>query len=327
MNHKTRPPEFGPLPPPPPRRRLPCLAPRGLGADAASSSPRDYLKRPPQRTPLARVLPPCRGCCCRHCRAARSRRATPRTAPQRAAHRAGRGARRDRGRRARPAPRTSWPRMRRRVRGRRRAGRGAALQLARRQPGAGRHHQRRNPAPEDPAQEEGRTRWSRRPALPGAYYIAVAADEIYADKASIVGSIGVLMDGFGFTGTMEKLGVERRLLTAGENKGIGDPFSPVTEKQRAYTPGDARPDPPAVHRRGEAGPRPAPEGKARTPSRACSGTASRPSTMGLADHLGSLDYVAREVVQGRRDHRLHAEGERGRAAGQALRGVGGARGR
>jgi protease-4 len=50
----------------------------------------------------------------------------------------------------------------------------------------------------------------------GAYYIAVAADEIYVDKASLVGSIGVLMDGFGFTGTMEKLGVERRLLTAGE---------------------------------------------------------------------------------------------------------------
>ncbi|HET9644013.1 MAG TPA: S49 family peptidase, partial [Burkholderiaceae bacterium] len=52
----------------------------------------------------------------------------------------------------------------------------------------------------------------------GAYYIAVAADEIYVDKASIVGSIGVLMDGFGFTGAMQKLGVERRLLTAGENK-------------------------------------------------------------------------------------------------------------
>lgn len=67
-----------------------------------------------------------------------------------------------------------------------------------------------------------------------AYYIAAAADEIYVDKASIVGSIGVLMDGFGFTGTMEKLGVERRLLTAGENKGFLDPFSPQTEKQRAY---------------------------------------------------------------------------------------------
>ena len=68
----------------------------------------------------------------------------------------------------------------------------------------------------------------------GAYYIAVAADEIYADKASVVGSIGVLMDGFGATGLMEKLGVERRLITAGENKGIGDPFSPLLPKQRAY---------------------------------------------------------------------------------------------
>ena len=68
----------------------------------------------------------------------------------------------------------------------------------------------------------------------GAYYIAVAADEIYVDKASLVGSIGVLMDGFGFTGTMEKLGVERRLLTAGDNKGMLDPFSPQNEKQNAY---------------------------------------------------------------------------------------------
>ena len=61
-----------------------------------------------------------------------------------------------------------------------------------------------------------------------AYYIAVSADKIYVDKASIVGSIGVLMDGFGFTGLMDKLGVERRLMTAGENKGFLDPFSPQT---------------------------------------------------------------------------------------------------
>jgi protease-4 len=67
-----------------------------------------------------------------------------------------------------------------------------------------------------------------------AYYIAVAADSIYADKASIVGSIGVLMDGFGFTGLMGKLGVERRLFTAGENKGLLDPFSPVNPAQREH---------------------------------------------------------------------------------------------
>src|SRR4030081_1553105 len=64
----------------------------------------------------------------------------------------------------------------------------------------------------------------------GGYYIAAAADKIYVNKASIVGSIGVLMDGFGFTGLMDKLGIERRLITAGENKGMLDPFSPVEEK-------------------------------------------------------------------------------------------------
>jgi protease-4 len=68
----------------------------------------------------------------------------------------------------------------------------------------------------------------------GGYYVAVAADNIYVDKASIVGSIGVLMDGFGFTGTMEKLGVERRLLTAGDNKGFLDPFSPENPKHKAF---------------------------------------------------------------------------------------------
>lgn len=67
----------------------------------------------------------------------------------------------------------------------------------------------------------------------GCYYVAVAADKIFADKASMVGSIGVLMDGFGFTGVMEKFGVERRLLTAGENKGFLDPFSPLRPEQRA----------------------------------------------------------------------------------------------
>jgi protease-4 len=68
----------------------------------------------------------------------------------------------------------------------------------------------------------------------GGYYVAVAAENIYVDKASIIGSIGVLMDGFGFTGTMEKLGVERRLLTAGENKGFLDPFSPQNAQHKAH---------------------------------------------------------------------------------------------
>jgi len=67
----------------------------------------------------------------------------------------------------------------------------------------------------------------------GCYYIASAADKIFVDKASIIGSIGVLSDGFGFTGLMDKLGVERRLKTAGENKAMGDPFSPLNPKQEA----------------------------------------------------------------------------------------------
>jgi len=65
----------------------------------------------------------------------------------------------------------------------------------------------------------------------GAYYIAAAADEIYADKASLVGSIGVVAGGFGFTGIMDKLGVDRRLYTAGENKAFLDPFSPEEEEE------------------------------------------------------------------------------------------------
>src|SRR5690606_41064707 len=63
---------------------------------------------------------------------------------------------------------------------------------------------------------------------------AAAADRSDVDKASIVGSIGVLMDGFGFTGAMDKLGIERRLITAGDNKAILDPFSPIKPEQREY---------------------------------------------------------------------------------------------
>lgn len=71
----------------------------------------------------------------------------------------------------------------------------------------------------------------------GAYYIAAAADEIYADKASLVGSIGVVGSGFGFTGTMEKLGVERRLYTSGEHKGFLDPFSPENPEEKEFWQG------------------------------------------------------------------------------------------
>ena len=68
----------------------------------------------------------------------------------------------------------------------------------------------------------------------GGYYVAAAADKIYADKASIVGSIGVRMDNFGFVDAMKKLGVERRTLTAGENKALFDPFSPINETAKQH---------------------------------------------------------------------------------------------
>lgn len=71
----------------------------------------------------------------------------------------------------------------------------------------------------------------------GGYYIAAAADAIYADKASIVGSIGVLMNGFGFVDAMKKLGVERRLITAGEHKGAMDPFSPIKKEELKHVKG------------------------------------------------------------------------------------------
>ena len=130
----------------------------------------------------------------------------------------------------------------------------------------------------------------------GAYYIAVAADEIYADKASIVDSIGVLMDGFGFTGGMDKLGIERRLLTAGANKGLGDPFKPLSDTERAHT--QAMID--QIHQqfidvvnrgRGD---------RLKESADTYSGlhwNGQQALEMGLIDHLGSLDHVAREVVK------------------------------
>ena len=130
----------------------------------------------------------------------------------------------------------------------------------------------------------------------GAYYIAAAADEIYVDKASVVGSIGVLMDGFGFTGLMDKLGVERRLLTAGENKGMLDPFSPLSSKQRGYA--QAMLD--QIHQQFIAVVR---EGRGKrlkeTPD-IFSGlfwNGEQAVQLGLADHFGNLDFVAREVVK------------------------------
>jgi protease-4 len=130
----------------------------------------------------------------------------------------------------------------------------------------------------------------------GAYYVAVAADEIFVDKASIIGSIGVLMDGFGFTGLMDKLGIERRLITAGDNKGMLDPFSAQNTRQRAYA--QAMID--QIHQQFI---RVVREGRGtrikETPD-TFSGlfwNGEEAVKLGLADRFGNLDYVAREVVK------------------------------
>ncbi len=129
-----------------------------------------------------------------------------------------------------------------------------------------------------------------------AYYIAVATDKIYADKASIVGSVGVLMNGYGFVDTMKRLGVERRLMTAGENKAFLDPFSPTKESDKAHM--QALLD--NVHEqfinvvkkgRGD---------RLADDPRLFSGlvwTGEHSLELGLVDGLGSSSYVARELLK------------------------------
>jgi len=129
-----------------------------------------------------------------------------------------------------------------------------------------------------------------------AYYIAVAADQIFVDKASIVGNIGVLMDGFGFTGLMDKLGVERRLMTAGQNKGFLDPFSPQTEKQKEFAQSMLN----QIHQQFIGAVKDGRGDRLQETPETFSGlfwTGDQAVKMGLADHLGNLDYVAREVVK------------------------------
>jgi protease-4 len=130
----------------------------------------------------------------------------------------------------------------------------------------------------------------------GGYYIAAAADKIFVNKASIVGSIGVLMDGFGFTGTMEKLGVERRLLTAGENKGFLDPFSAQSDKHKAHAQTMIN----EIHRQFIAVVRTGRGKRLKETPDMFSGlfwSGAKAIEMGLADGFGSVDSVAREVIK------------------------------
>ncbi len=130
----------------------------------------------------------------------------------------------------------------------------------------------------------------------GGYYIAVAADKIFVDKASIVGSIGVLMDGFGFTGIMQKVGVERRLLTAGENKAILDPFSEVNPKHKAYAQQMLN----QIHQQFIAVVKEGRGSRLKETPETFSGlfwSGESSIAMGLADGYGSSEYVAREVIK------------------------------
>lgn len=132
----------------------------------------------------------------------------------------------------------------------------------------------------------------------GGYYIAAAADKIYADKASVVGSIGVLMNGFGFVQAMDKLGIERRLLTAGEHKGFLDPFSPLKPEDIEHIKNLLS----DIHAqfinavksgRGK-------RLKSADEAELFSGlvwTGEQAVKLGLVDALGSASYVAREIIK------------------------------
>jgi protease-4 len=130
----------------------------------------------------------------------------------------------------------------------------------------------------------------------GAYYVAVATDKIYVDKASLIGSIGVIMDGFGFVGAMDKLGIERRALTAGDNKAFLDPFSPLVPEQRDYAEKLLA----EIHQQFIAVVKAGRGDRLKESPELFSGlvwSGARGVDLGLADALGSVGFVAREVIK------------------------------
>ena len=129
----------------------------------------------------------------------------------------------------------------------------------------------------------------------GGYYIAVAADKIFVDKASIVGSIGVLMNGFGFDKAIKNLGVERRLITSGENKAILDPFLPIKPKQREFMQDLLK----EVHNQFIKAVKKGRGNKLALNSDIFSGlfwSGESAIKLGLADGYGDMDLVAREII-------------------------------
>jgi protease-4 len=129
----------------------------------------------------------------------------------------------------------------------------------------------------------------------GGYYIAAAADKIYANESSIVGSIGVIMNGFGFVDAMQKIGVERRLLTAGDQKGFLDPFSPTKPNEVEHVRGMLG----QIHQQFIDTVRKGRGDRLSSDEELFSGlmwTGERSVELGLVDELGSSAYVAREVI-------------------------------
>jgi protease-4 len=133
-------------------------------------------------------------------------------------------------------------------------------------------------------------------AASGGYYIAAAADSIYVNQSSLVGSIGVRMDGFGFTEAMKKLGVERRVLTAGENKALLDPFLPIDPKQRAAVQSMIN----EVHGQFITAVKQGRGDRLKSGPDLFTGmvwTGAKSVELGLADGLGTVNSVARDVIK------------------------------
>lgn len=130
----------------------------------------------------------------------------------------------------------------------------------------------------------------------GAYYIAAAANDIYVNPASLVGSIGVVMEGFGFSGLMDKLGISRRLLTAGANKGFMDPFSPMPEDQKQYALSMLK----QIHKQFIAAVEKGRGARLKVNDQTFSGlvwTGESAVQQGLADGYGDVDSVARDKIK------------------------------
>jgi protease-4 len=133
----------------------------------------------------------------------------------------------------------------------------------------------------------------------GGYYIASAADRIYADKASVVGSIGAIMSGWGFTGVMQKVGVERRVISSGENKDFLDPFMPVDEGHKKHAQALLN----EIHQQFIEVVRKGRGQRLKENPELYSGliwSGAKSVELGLTDGLGSLDMVARDVIKAER---------------------------